>query len=101
MADTATRANKRDSHTVIFKNRKHEEFYKEYLQKCRYQDVYHMALVYCLGIDRDTRDHVKQIYDFRIGNVKPECLREGWQTSGSAKIVRGVQLVLQWYAECL
>lgn len=88
MADTATRADKRDSYTIIFKNREHEKFYKEYLQKCRYQDVYHRALVYCLGIDRDTRDHVKQIYDFKTGNVKPECLREGWQTSGSVKIVR-------------
>lgn len=47
-----------------------------------------MALVYCLGIDRDTRDHIKQIYDFKTGNVRPECLREGWQTSGSVKIVR-------------
>ena len=88
MTDTATRAGKKDSHTIIFKNREHEKFYKEYLQKCRYQDVYHMALVYCLGIDRDTRDHIKQIYDFKTGNVRPECLREGWQTSGSVKIVR-------------
>jgi len=31
---------------------------------------------------------VDQIYDFRTGNVKPECLHEGWQTSGSVKIVR-------------
>ena len=35
-----------------------------------------------------TRDHVKQIYDFQTGCVKPECLQEGWQTSGSVKIIR-------------
>ena len=88
MRSTAVRANQKTTCTIIFKNKEHEKFYKEYLQKCRYQDVYHMALVYCLGIDRDTRDHIKQIYDFKTGNVRPECLREGWQTSGSVKIVR-------------
>ena len=74
--------------SIIFKNRQHENFYNEYLEKRRYKDVYHRALVYCLGIDRDTREHIDSIYDFNAGLVKPECLHEGWQTSGSAKIVR-------------
>ena len=73
---------------IIFISDAHEKFYYEKLQEVRYQDVYHKALVYCLGIDRDTRDHVKQIYDFQTGCVKPECLQEGWQTSGSVKIIR-------------
>lgn len=89
MTNTATRAKKEKiTRTVTFKNQAHEDFYQRYLPKCRYQDVYHKALVYCLGIDRDTREHVDRIYDFRTGNVKPECLHEGWQTSGSVKIVR-------------
>ena len=45
-------------------------------------------MVYYLGIDRDTRDHVNEIYDFKTGLVKTECLHDGWQTSGSKKIVR-------------
>lgn len=77
-----------DCKIIRFKSRKHEEFYRENLLRCRHQDVYHKALVYCLGIDSDTRDHVERIYDFTQGLVKPECLQEGWQTSGSAKIVR-------------
>lgn len=74
--------------SIRFRSKAHEQFYVKYLPQCRYQDVYHRALVYCLGIDRDTRDHVEQIYDFKTGLVKTECLREGWQTSGSQKIVR-------------
>lgn len=74
--------------SIRFRSKAHEQFYVKYLLQCRYQDVYHRALVYCLGIDRDTRDHVEQIYDFKTGLVKTECLREGWQTSGSQKIVR-------------
>ena len=88
MANTALRAEKNDSCTITFKNKEHEKFYLEYLPKCRYQDVYHKALVYCLGIDRDIRENANRIYDFKTGYVKTECLKEGWQTSGSEKIVR-------------
>ena len=88
MANTATRAEKNDSRTITFKSKEHEKFYKEYLPQCRYQDVYHKALVYCLGIDRDTRENAEQIYDFKTGYVKTECLHEGWQTSGSVRIIR-------------
>lgn len=73
---------------LLFKNKEHEKFYIEYLPKCRYQDAYHKALVYCLGIDDDTRKCVNRIYDFKTGCVKTEFLQEGWITSGSAKIVR-------------
>lgn len=87
-AYTATGAGKTDTRTITFKSNEHKDFYMKYLQKCRYQDVYHKALVYCLGIDRDTRVNVDRIYDFKTGCVKTECLHEGWQTGGSVKIVR-------------
>ena len=74
--------------TVTFRNEKHKRFFLTYLPKCRYGDVYHAALVYCLGIDEDTRKNVNSIYDFKTGCVKTECLYEGWQTSGSVKVVR-------------
>ena len=88
MKNTALRAGNSNSRAITFKNKEHEKFYTEYLEKCRYQDVYHQALVYCLGIDRDTRENVNKIYNFKTGYVKTECLQEGWQTSGSIRIVR-------------
>ena len=60
----------------------------EKLKEVRYQDVYHKALCYCLGISVDTRRNINSIYDFKTGCVKTECLHEGWQTSGSMKVVR-------------
>lgn len=77
-----------NTQTITFRGQKHKEFYFEYLQKCRHQDVYHKALVYCLGIDEDTRNNVNAIYDFKTGYVNTDCLHDGWITSGSAKIVR-------------
>lgn len=43
---------------MIYSSMEHKDFFVRSLKRCRYQDVYHAALVYCLGIDRDTRDHV-------------------------------------------
>ena len=39
-------------------------------------------------MNEDTRRNVDKIYNFKTGCVKPECLHEGWQTSGSVKVVR-------------
>lgn len=86
MANTALGAEKEKA--IIFISEAHEKFYYEKLKEVRYQDVYHKALVYCLGISNDTRRNIKRIYDFKTGNVKTECLHEGWQTSGSVRVVR-------------
>ena len=85
MKGTALGAENRE---MNFMNNAHEKFYYEKLKEVRYQDVYHKALVYCLGVNRDTREHIDQIYDFKTGGVKTECLLAGWQTSGSVKVIR-------------
>lgn len=73
---------------ILFTGEKHYEFFKESLKKVRYTDEYHIALCYCLGICDETRTHIKDIYDFKSGFVKPECLHIGWQTGSSVKVVR-------------
>ena len=47
---------------IIFISDAHEKFYYEKLQEVRYQDVYHKALCYCLGINGDTRKNADRIY---------------------------------------
>jgi hypothetical protein len=73
---------------INFISNAHEKFYYEKLKEVKTPDVYHKALIYCLGINSDTRENVHSIYDFKKGLVKPQCLHEGWQTSGSARVVR-------------
>lgn len=85
MNSTALEAKKEN---ISFISEAHEKFYYEKIQKVRYADVYHKALCHCLGMNEDTRRNVGSIYDFKSGCVKPECLHEGWQTSGSEKVVR-------------
>lgn len=88
MNNTALGARAEKAQEIIFISEAHEKFYYEKLKEVRYQDVYHKALVYCLGICDDTRRNVDNIYNFKTGCVKTECLHEGWITSGSAKIIR-------------
>lgn len=76
------------THNLIFTGKEHMEFYQAALNRCRYQDVYHQVLCYCLGIDKDTRAHIERIYDFESGSIITECINEGWQTGGSRKVVR-------------
>ena len=61
MSSTALGAEK----AIIFISDAHEKFYYEKLKEVRYQDVYHKALVYCLGISDDTRRNIKSIYNFK------------------------------------
>ncbi len=88
MNNTALGAVSNKKENIRFISEAHEKFYYEKLKEVRYVDVYHKALCYCLGISDDTRRNVESIYDFKTGCVKTECLHEGWQTSGSMKVIR-------------
>lgn len=88
MNNTALGAESNKKENIRFISEAHEKFYYEKLKEVRYVDVYHKALCYCLGISDDTRRNINRIYDFKTGCVKPECLHDGWQTSGSGKVVR-------------
>ncbi len=90
MTNTALRAEAQSANNkhMVFYDEEHEMFYYEKLEQVRHQDCYHKALIYILGISEDTRNHFSQIYDIKSGYVKPECLHQGWQTSGSVRVVR-------------
>ena len=63
MTSTALGAETKKEEKIIFISDAHEKFYYEKLKEVRYQDVYHKALCYCLGISDDTRRNVYRIYD--------------------------------------
>lgn len=83
-----TSANTEKDPDILFSGKDHETFFCKALAGSRSTDVYHQALFYCIGISEDTRKHADQIYDHKTDCVQPECLTQGWITSGSARIVR-------------
>ncbi len=90
MNNTALRAGAQSTNNthMVFANEEHKKFYYEKLKQARYQDCYHKALIYILGISEDTRNHFSQIYDMKSRCIKTECLHQGWQTRGSVRVVR-------------
>ena len=82
---------------IKFMNKEHKDFFCRNLLKCRELDIYHMALIYCLGIDRTVREHFENVYDLKAGLIRTEALQEGWQTSGSKRAIR---LAFNLYSQC-
>lgn len=83
---------------MMYSSLEHARFFFKMLKKCTCQDTYHQSLIYCLGICRETRDNIKEIYDFETGLVNPACLHAGWQTSGSVQVTR---LAMNLYSDCI
>ena len=61
MNSTALGAGAEKAKDIIFISEAHEKFYYEKLKEVRYQDVYHKALCYCLGISDDTRRNANRM----------------------------------------
>ena len=69
-------------------NKYYRQFFEIEKDEADCFDVCHQALFYCLGIDRDTRNHIDSIYNFSERIINTECLKEGWITSGSGRVLR-------------
>ncbi len=57
MNNTALRAGAQSANNthMVFANEEHEKFYFEKLEQARYQDCYHKALIYILGISEEPK----------------------------------------------
>ena len=48
---------------MIFYNNEHKIFYYDSMAKCKVNDTYHKTLFYVLGIDKDCRNHIHDLYE--------------------------------------
>lgn len=71
-----------------FRDSEHESFYYRMLDDRKCSDGYHRALFYTLGISRDTRSHIHDLFDFSNGGIKPIGLTASWQTGSSMRVCR-------------
>ena len=58
---------------IIFQEEMHKKFFLLYLPECRNEDVYHQALIYCLGISRDTENMWKKFMILKQDASKPNA----------------------------
>ncbi|MCC3372220.1 DUF6075 family protein [Cohnella sp. REN36] len=73
---------------IRFRDAEHESFYYQMLDERKCSDGYHRALFYTLGISRDTRSHIRDLFDFSNGGIKPGGLAASWQTGSSIRVCR-------------
>ena len=59
MTDTALRAEAQSANNthMVFANEEHEKIFYEKLERSRYQERYHKALIYIHGVLEDIRVH--------------------------------------------
>lgn len=72
-----------------FKDIEHEQFYEGNIRMTRSQkDPYRKALFYLLGLTPQTRQHIRDVYDYEESCIRLEGLAQGWQTSTSSRLTR-------------
>ncbi len=72
-----------------FLNDAHQDFFEKMVARTRTQDdPYRKALFYALGLTRETRANIDDVYDFAEHCPRFSAIRKGWQTSTSAKVTR-------------
>ncbi len=66
----------------------HEEFYNKQLAKCYFNDCYHRALIYALGITENIRNHFSQVYDIDTDSIKPRFKDRQWLTGTDIRTLK-------------
>ena len=74
---------------MLFKDDQHKEFYEDSIAKTNAAgDPYRKALFYTLGLTGETRNNINALYDFEENGIKPEGIKNPWQTGTSKKVTR-------------
>ena len=73
---------------IRFAGKEHENFYYDMLSAAGNTDVYHRAFFYTMGISKETRDHIRPLFNFEENCIKPQNLAAAWQTGGTTRLCR-------------
>lgn len=73
---------------MIFYNGSHQKFYNETLERAKVKDCYSKSLIYVLGIMRETRENIDEIYDVEKNKIKHEVINASFQGSGTLAMTR-------------
>lgn len=73
---------------MIFYTDSHKKFYNETLERAKVKDCYSKSLIYVLGIMRETRENIDEIYDVEENKIKHEVINAPFQGSGTLAMTR-------------
>ena len=73
---------------IRFCSAAHRDFFLEMVSKSRVNDCYHRAFFYVIGIAREPRQNINQMFDFKTDCISLDGMYGEWQTSGTVKVCR-------------
>lgn len=72
---------------MLFKDTEHQEFFEQAVTTEQAEnDLARKALLYCLGLTEETRQHIDELYNFHGHVFKGLGLGARWQTKESRKV---------------
>lgn len=72
-----------------FKDEEHKAFFEEQVAKTNStSDPFRKSLFYALGLTKETRNNIEQLYDYSESCIEFEGLKKGWQTGTTTKVCR-------------
>lgn len=77
-----------------FVSNEHRHFYETHTSAS--DEPEKRALIYVLGIDETCRNHLNRLYKADLNCIRPEGLREDWQTGASRRITRLAFNLFTW-----
>ena len=72
--------------TLLFNNKEHEMFFWSIMAMVPNLDIYRKVFFYIMGLTAETRDHIKELYNFREGCIAPENMNAPWQTFSTRQV---------------
>ena len=81
---------------MYFVDKESEKFYKEKIGQVKKIDSYINSIIYILSNNKDTREHINDIYDINKNEVNIYNFRLPWQTNESLNLCR---LALNLYGD--
>ena len=83
---------------ILFANKGHELFYQKQTESKRYfRHPKFKAFFYLMGLHKETRKHIGELFDFKDAAIRPDGLYCDWHDTESLTLVRlGFNLFKGW-----
>lgn len=82
---------------IVFYSFIHENQYTDYVEKFVIKESKEKAVLYLLLLDAVCKQHVCEIYDFKLKMINTEVITQPWQTESSLKTISLIFMIMDCY----
>ena len=82
---------------IVFYSFTHENEYTDYVEELAIKESKEKALLYLLLLDEVCKQHMYEIYDFKLKRINTDVISRSWQTESSLKAIRLMFMITNCY----